>query len=43
MNLALVKLLENSACSAEVLAEVGENVFPIEFKEVDMMTTRRRT
>ena len=30
---ALVKLLENSACSAEVLAEVGENVFPIEFKE----------
>jgi zinc/manganese transport system substrate-binding protein len=30
---ALVKLLENSACSTEVLAEVGENVFPIEFKE----------
>ena len=30
---ALIKLLENSACSAEVLAEVGENVFPIEFKE----------
>jgi zinc/manganese transport system substrate-binding protein len=30
---ALVKLLENSACSSEVLAEVGENVFPIEFKE----------
>ena len=30
---ALVKLLENSACSAEVLAEVGESVFPIEFKE----------
>ena len=30
---ALVKLLENSACSAEVLVEVGENVFPIEFKE----------
>ena len=30
---ALVKLLENSACSAEVLAEVGEKVFPIEFKE----------
>ena len=29
----LIKLLENSACSAEVLAEVGENVFPIEFKE----------
>ena len=32
---ALIKLLENSACSAEVLAEVGENVFPIEFKEDD--------
>ena len=30
---ALIKLLENSACSAEVLAEIGENVFPIEFKE----------
>ena len=30
---ALVKLLENSACSAEVLAEVGDSVFPIEFKE----------
>ncbi len=30
---ALIKLLENSACSAEVLAEVGESVFPIEFKE----------
>ena len=31
----LIKLLENSACSAEVLAEVGESVFPIEFKEGD--------
>ena len=30
---ALIKLLENSACGAEVLAEVGENVYPIEFKE----------
>ena len=30
---ALIKLLENSACSTEVLAEVGESVFPIEFKE----------
>ncbi len=30
---ALVKLLENSACSAEVLAEVSDSVFPIEFKE----------
>jgi zinc/manganese transport system substrate-binding protein len=30
---ALIKLLENSVCSAEVLAEVGESVFPIEFKE----------
>ena len=30
---ALIKLLENSACSTEALAEVGENVFPIEFKE----------
>ena len=30
---ALIKLLENSACSSEVLAEVGENVYPIEFKE----------
>jgi len=30
---ALIKLLENSACSSEVLAEVGESVFPIEFKE----------
>jgi len=32
---ALIKLLENSACSVEVLAEVGESVFPIEFKEGD--------
>ena len=30
---ALIELLENSACGAEALAEVGENVFPIEFKE----------
>ena len=30
---AVVKLLESSACSTNVLAEVGENVFPIEFKE----------
>ena len=30
---AVVKLLESSACSTDVLAEVGENVFPIEFKE----------
>ena len=30
---SLIKLLENSACGAEVLAEVGENVYPIEFKE----------
>ena len=30
---AVVKLLENSACSQEILAEIGENVFPIEFKE----------
>ncbi len=30
---ALIKLLENSSCSTEVLAEVGESVFPIEFKE----------
>jgi len=44
---ALIKLLENSACSAEVLAEVGESVFPIEFKEVVMMiimmTTTKKT
>ena len=30
---AVVKLLENSACSSEILAEVGESVYPIEFKE----------
>ena len=30
---ALIKLLENSACSAEVLAEVGPNVYPIETDE----------
>ena len=30
---AVVKLLESSACSADVLAEVGEKVYPIEFKE----------
>ena len=30
---AVVKLLENSACSQNILAEIGENVFPIEFKE----------
>ena len=30
---ALVKLLENSACSTDILSEVGESVFPIEFKE----------
>jgi len=29
----LVELLENSVCGAEALAEVGESVFPIEFKE----------
>ena len=29
----LLKLLESSACSSEVLAEVGESVFPVEFKE----------
>ena len=29
----LIELLENSVCGAEALAEVGENVFPIEFKE----------
>ncbi len=41
---ALIKLLENSACSAEVLAEVGESVFPIEFKEGghDMMITMKK-
>jgi ABC-type Zn uptake system ZnuABC Zn-binding protein ZnuA len=30
---ALIELLENSVCGAEALAEVGESVFPIEFKE----------
>ena len=30
---AVVKLLESSVCSTNILAEVGENVFPIEFKE----------
>ena len=30
---AVVKLLESSACSTDVLAEVGEKVYPIEFKE----------
>ena len=30
---AVVKLLESSACSTDVLAVVGETVFPIEFKE----------
>ena len=30
---AVVKLLENSACSQTILAEIGENVFPIEFQE----------
>ena len=30
---ALIELLENSACGSEALAEVGESVFPIEFKE----------
>ncbi len=30
---AVVKLLESSACSSNVLAEVGVNVYPIEFKE----------
>ena len=29
----VVKLLENSACSPEILAEVGESVYPIEFNE----------
>ena len=29
----LIELLENSVCGSEALAEVGENVFPIEFKE----------
>ena len=30
---AVVKLLESSACSTDVLAVVGETVFPIEFEE----------
>ncbi len=30
---ALIELLENSVCGSEALAEVGESVFPIEFKE----------
>ena len=30
---AVVKLLESSACSADAIAEVGENVYPIEFEE----------
>ena len=29
----LIELLENSVCGSEALAEVGESVFPIEFKE----------
>ena len=29
----LIELLENSVCGSEALAEVGDNVFPIEFKE----------
>ena len=29
----LVELLENSVCGSEALAEIGESVFPIEFKE----------
>ncbi len=29
----LLKLLESSACSPDVLAEIGESVFPVEFKE----------
>ena len=29
----LIELLENSVCGLEALAEVGESVFPIEFKE----------
>jgi len=35
----LIELLENSVCGSEALAEVGESVFPIEFKEAVMMTT----
>ncbi len=30
---AVIKLLESSACNIDALAEVGENVYPIEFKE----------
>ena len=30
---SVVKLLESSACSTDAIAEVGENVFPIEFTE----------
>ena len=29
----LIELLENSVCGSEALAEIGESVFPIEFKE----------
>ena len=29
----LIELLENTVCGSEALAEVGESVFPIEFKE----------
>ena len=29
----LIELLENSVCGSEALADVGESVFPIEFKE----------
>ena len=29
----LIELLENSVCGSEALAEVGDSVFPIEFKE----------
>ena len=29
----LIELLENSVCGSEALAEVGESVFPLEFKE----------
>jgi len=47
----LVELLENSVCGSEALAEVGESVFPIEFKEgghddhdekKDMMTMTKK-
>jgi len=30
---SVIKLLESSACSTDAIAEVGENVFPIEFTE----------